>query len=240
MDKNTFLHLIDHGELEPVQAALRDNPDLLSANDRLGWTALHRAVSHGNAGLTRLLLAAGVPVDAEDRRGETALFFAIFQDTALLELLLTSGADPNHRNTLGDTPLFLAGDADACDQARMLLAAGADPSACNDLNQTALHAAAAGGSWRVVKALLEAGADVNGRDGQGKTALHWAVSGNIMPHRLPDHLKTIELLLDSGADPAARTLNGENVLDLAHRHWGFPEITALLSQRGITPSPAAE
>lgn len=237
MDKNAFLHLIDHGELEPVRAALRDNPDLLSANDRLGWTALHRAVSHGNAGLTRLLLAAGVPVDAEDRRGETALFFAVFQDTTLLEVLLSAGADPNHRNTLGDTPLFLAGDADACDQARMLLSAGADPRACNDLNQTALHAASAGGSWGVVKALLEAGAEVNGRDGQGKTALHWAVSGNIMPHRLPDHLKTIELLLDSGVEADARTLNGESAFDLARRHWSFPEIAELLTRRGVgTPS----
>ncbi len=233
MDSETFLTLIDGGQLEPVRAALRDNPCLLAANDRLGWTALHRAISHGDIPITRALIEAGVPVDAEDRRGETALFFAVFQDPALLDILLSAGADPNHRNSLGDTPLFLAGDADACEQAGRLLAGGADAAARNDLDQTALHAAAAGGSWRVVEALLAAGAEVNARDSQGKTALHWAISGNIMPHRLSGHLKAIELLLDAHADPALRTLNGESVVDLARRRWGFPEIYNLLVVRGV-------
>jgi hypothetical protein len=79
---------------------------------------LHRAISgfhrHGEAGtveaLLRTLVAAGAPIDATDRAGNSALHKAIqVLDAAgvvpVVRCLLELGADGNARNGLGDTPV---------------------------------------------------------------------------------------------------------------------------------------
>ncbi|XP_055321771.1 protein fem-1 homolog C isoform X2 [Sitodiplosis mosellana] len=55
--------------------------------------------------------------------------------------------------------------------------------------------------------LISKGADVNAKDIQNKTALHYA----IQEHRL----ETTKLLLDSGADPFAKSKNGDDALQIA-------------------------
>lgn len=63
----------------------------------------------GHPGIARVLLAAGVEVDAPDNTEETALFVAVRLNNAdSLVLLLEAGADPYHENQYGETPIALA------------------------------------------------------------------------------------------------------------------------------------
>jgi ankyrin repeat protein len=78
---------------------------------------------------------------------------------------------------------------------------GADPNGRNEYGRTALHYVAEHGrSPADARLLLQAGADIDARDPFGYTPLHDSVLG--------DNGEIIELLLDFGADPAARVKRG--------------------------------
>ena len=80
-----------------------------------GKTALHCAAKAGFLKVIHLLIEKGAAIDAVDNNGETALFEAIRstikngeKQRAALEALLAKGADPNVKNSKGQTPLQVA------------------------------------------------------------------------------------------------------------------------------------
>ncbi|MBY8876189.1 HEAT repeat domain-containing protein [Actinacidiphila acidipaludis] len=76
--------------------------------------ALIAAVRAGDTDAAEELLAAGVPADARDDGGYTALGLAVVRaDAAMCEVLLRAGADPNLRCPGGRTPVMLAADGGA-------------------------------------------------------------------------------------------------------------------------------
>lgn len=89
-----------------------------------------------------------------------------------------------------------------------------------------IHNAAYAGMNDVVLSHLDAGVSIDERLSNGATPLIFAVHGNNPP--------TVRLLLEKGADPAARDRSGRTARDYA-RH---PEIKAMLASRPAT-SPAA-
>lgn len=129
--------------------------------------------------------------------GFTALHHAAqFDRLSVLSALLQAGANPNHINSQGVTPLMMARSAEAV---RLLLNAGADVDAIGIPNRlglkggsTALMRAAGQGRQSVVAALLQAGADHRWRDANGHGPLLFAA------HR--EHSETVALLLDAGAE----------------------------------------
>jgi ankyrin repeat protein len=85
------------------------------------------------------LLKRGVPVNAADVRGVTALMEAPSQrcaDGAMVQLLLDAGADPNAKNKDGFNALLAAAMTGDTAGAEKLLKAGADPSAKDMLGNT--------------------------------------------------------------------------------------------------------
>jgi ankyrin repeat protein len=106
------------------------------------------------------LIRTGVPVDdiASPKDGLTALDFSVFEnDTKMAALLLAAGADVNHVDRLGYTPLLWAANVDFGDSAMLglLLRAGANRQFKQRDNLTALELAARYKYTRHQKVLTE-------------------------------------------------------------------------------------
>ena len=95
-----------------------------------------------------------------------------------LDRLLSAGADPNHANDFGKTPLMVAAHLDRPDSVRRLIKAGANVNAATSpaavsgdgpqrSGRTALMYAAENASPITIKALLDAGADLKAKDSAG-------------------------------------------------------------------------
>jgi len=108
----------------------------------------------------------------------------------------------NQMDRGGYTPLAYAAQNGCVDTVKLLLEAGANVDAAEAyLGWTPLLRAAQGRHADVVRALLERGAAVNVRVAMGKTPWTEAIRGSTFNHGPEGDLgKTLELLLESGAD----------------------------------------
>ncbi|MGZ4971386.1 MAG: ankyrin repeat domain-containing protein [Limisphaerales bacterium] len=100
-----------------------------------------------------------------------------------VDFLLKHGANPNLRDSMGDTPLLsVVGWKDEAhlDALRILLKAGTDPEFKSSSGfWTPLICAADLGNAESVKCLLSAGADVHATNSVGLTALHYAENAEV-------------------------------------------------------------
>ncbi len=105
----------DNGEHPDEVQRLLDLGADIDVRNHKGKTALYYAAKAGFLKVINLLIEKGATVDATDHDGETPLFEAIRstikdgeKQLAALEALLVKGANPNHRNNKGLTPLQVA------------------------------------------------------------------------------------------------------------------------------------
>ena len=145
------------------------------------------------------LLEQGVPANARQADGATALHWAAhWDDAAMAEALVGAGADVGAANEFGATPLWLGCVNGSETMVEILLAAGADANAALPSGETVLMTASRTGSAAAVRLLASHGADVNaGELTRGQTALMWAVA--------QQHAGVVEVLVSLGADVHART-----------------------------------
>jgi ankyrin repeat protein len=189
---------------ESVEPLLAANRDLLHAKDHGGTTLLHHAAGFGRLDTLTWLLDSGVDVNARNRRGASALHWAISSEPKV-RLLLSRGAAVNVKQVEGRTPLYQAAFVgNGAGIVRLLLARGADPNAALANGRTPLMAAAARGDIDVMRLLVDAKALVDARNGAGETALILASSN--------DDPRPVQFLLDRGADARARTKRNETAL----------------------------
>ncbi|KAF9411693.1 hypothetical protein HW555_009559, partial [Spodoptera exigua] len=166
---DTQLHIASvHGCVKSVATLIRICPNKMFldlANDD-GHTALHLAVMSGNAVVTRMLVHAGLSIEARDRLGETALHKASTKGNleCLQALLAPVPEFPsrnltkvlNQKNYNGKACVHLATSAGHLVALQTLLFYGADIKAKENLSGcTALHIAAQRGDVRIVKYLRE-------------------------------------------------------------------------------------
>lgn len=125
-----FLGLMEaarSGDEARWRSALETIPNVSSARDRFGSTALHVAASASCAAMTATLLEMrGVDVDAKDVWEETPLHFAARAGSVeVCTLLMANGAKLNAVNDEGVTPLLAAATASQKSACQLLLDKGA-------------------------------------------------------------------------------------------------------------------
>lgn len=136
----------DIGDAEKFELVLDQVIAAVGYEDQSLGNALVAAAGHQNSALTNILLDSGVPVDALDKNGQSAVWVAVnMQDIDVLELLLEHGADlsgidelsaysdhPERKMTDDGTPAIVV-------VARMLVAAGWDPAQLDNLSEGELR-----------------------------------------------------------------------------------------------------
>ena len=200
-------HLKSQKKLLLMNAELSENPWLANVKTPTGMTPLHyiakRLMPYENSAITFAQVA---------------------------ENLINAGADVNARDKWGDTPLTLAAKAGNAEIVTLLLKKLHSDTQLNDghlMNSLYLACKARRNSSETVQAVLTKIAEfpekkslINRRDDQGHTALHLAVMAGDM--------KTVEILLKSGADPAQRTYGFSTPGDLARKL--APEVSQQILQ----------
>lgn len=193
-------------------------------------TPLFRAITTGDtAAVSRLLANGEDPNECYGEDEENALLVAAVEGRVkIAELLLKAGANPNHCDLQGYTPLMGAVCAASEPLVNMLIEAGANIHARSQKSgATALHDAAAGRHASIVRILLEAGADPNSKETKDCfTPLMHAVYA-LAP-------SCVEELLQAGADPKTMSCKGDTAVTLLeYRADGLWEPTKIASVKKI-------
>lgn len=117
------------GRLDVVKYLMHKGADI-NVQASNGWTPLLGAVYEKQWGVVMELIKDGVDVDIADKQNVTALFMAAKEcgTSQILKALVQAGADVNHRNLDGITPLGAAAFHGIEDNAETLLSLGADAS----------------------------------------------------------------------------------------------------------------
>jgi ankyrin repeat protein len=174
---------------------------------------LPQAAQLGDLDAVQRLLALGLPVDAVDAQGCSALLRACGSGhLGVAEELLAHGADPSHAAHSGATCLSAALSMRHDAVVQLLLTRGAAPDRALPGGITPLMVAAALGASRGAQLLLAHGADVRAADEEGGTALHAAA---LFGFAARDKLRAIALwdaLFAAGADVDAQNGVGQTAL----------------------------
>jgi len=214
-----LLGAIRRGDAKSVGDLLAISPDLANARDERGNSPLLIATYSGKQDIVSLLL----------ERGARATFFEACALGLVADVRRQLREQPEIVGQLahdGWPPLHLAAFFGQRETAEALLDAGADVRAVarNSEANLAINAAAAGPRAdrrpEIVRLLITRGSAVDGRGSPaGHTPLHEAAFNG--------DPALVRLLLDSGADRALRTADGETALDIAVKH-GRQEVARLL------------
>lgn len=174
---------------------------------------LPAAAAGGDIDGVEKLLAFGLPVDAVDAQGASALIRAAGSGyAALVVRLLDAGANPELTAQSGATCLSAAVAARREAVVRTLLQHKIDPDRRLPGGGTALMIAAALGLPRLAAPLLENGADPNASDDRGNTALQAAAQFAFGSRDTETACELINLLLDAGADRSGCNQAGQDAL----------------------------
>lgn len=210
-DGRTALHLAARNGILSAANELLDRHADINATDLEHETALHHAVYGRNMELAKLLLTRGIEVDGQNTRGLVALDLATTnRDEPMVRLLLDSGASVESRDEEGRTVLHRAALVAHEPIVRLLLENDADPDVQDNTGLSVLHVATshAKEAYEISRLLLTAGAtSIDAGDSTGKTALYNAAARG--------HTRSVNLLLDHGADPRKVCVSGWSPFDVA-------------------------
>merc|ERR1711879_500993 len=112
---------------------LDEFPDITSAEDLWGCTALHVAAQIGSAAMAQELITRGANVNAKEAWRETPLHIAARENAVdICKLLLDHGAELNAKDASDRTPLLSAGHASKKNTCAFLLENGGNCGGVTD------------------------------------------------------------------------------------------------------------
>jgi len=174
---------------------------------------LPTAAGLGDIEAVERMLSFGIPLDAVDAQGATALIRAAGSGYAgLVVRLLEAGASAAHTAHSGTHCLAAAVSARREAVVRTLLSHGVPPDLRMPGGGTALILASALGLPRLAEALIEAGADANAVDDHGTTPLLAAAQSSFGSSDTASAHSLLDLLLRTGARVDARNKVGQDAL----------------------------
>lgn len=197
-----------------------------SASDIASYTGLHLAAHEGDVDEINRLIAEGADVDVRDRSQRTPAHVAAFasHDDALTALA-NGGADMNALENRVYDVLTIAAVADDPEMVSLAIKLGNAPDMITSVyDGTALIAAAHLGHHDVVARLVAGGAPLDHINNLAWTALIEAV---VLGDGGPDHIKTVQILVDAGADKSIGDRDGITPLQHAISR-GYAEMVEIL------------
>jgi ankyrin repeat protein len=209
------------GSLDAARVLLEHGATLDAKDAQFEQTALMVAVRENHPQVVKLLVELGADVNAKTRVGPTPPFILPNSVPGFghgIGIVRGGSPDRGRRSPApgGLSPLQYAARDGRLDTVKILLAAGADINQVEANDITPLITAISNNHPDVATYLIEQGADVKKADWYGRTPLFTAVETRNMDvenappfensvDRAP-FVPLIQLLLDKGADPNARTL----------------------------------
>jgi len=248
-------HAAIRGDVTAIDALLARHAtvDALNAKHE---TALFLAAALGKTECVHALLAGGANASVQIPPSMTTSLIEASRSgpIEIVQLLLEGGADPNARNTWGETAFHAAAKSDALRAeavAKLLVAHGASFDVRDARGYTPLHVAASNGNLGIVRLYHESGRDLSPATVLGQTPIDVAVETQSvyvedLLHRLGgkasdpkyapvvfrkarvDDAEAVERLLSLGADPAD-TSNGQTLL-VAAREAGARNVEAIVAR----------
>jgi ankyrin repeat protein len=190
---------------------------------------LMQAVSFNQPENVQKELAEGASPDFS-LTDQTPLFVALDRSfNPLVELLMKAGANANHRNDMGWTPVHMAAGTDNVDALRIMRRYGAEIEVrCNRYN-TALHAAVNQRCFSSLEYLLDQGVNPDRANLEGMTPLLRAAE--------KEDATSFKLLLEFGADRDLKDRRGRDVKSIVQQS-NWVEGLQLLESVQPTRSPS--
>ena len=197
-----------------------------SASDIASYTGLHLAAHEGRVDEINRLITAEVDLNARDRAGRTPAHVAAFASHDLaVAALAKGGADMNALENRVYDVLTIAAVANDPELVSLAIELGNKPDLITSVyDGTALIAAAHLGHHDVVARLVASGAPLDHVNNLAWTALIEAV---VLGDGGPDHIKTVEILVEAGADKTIGDRDGVTPLQHATER-GYTEMVMLL------------
>ena len=226
--KTPLAHAIHRGHIQTArlitsQCPPNRLPALLNAQDMMGQTPLHQVAScrqYAAIGLTRAMLDNGAFVDAQDKMGRTALFYAAESGNREMVRMLV-----HHHASLGISDVreqSITGRARAKGHIHVAKYLERKMKAVEGgRGVTCLYQAGLVGGIDNIKQLVLAGALVNMRSRNGLTILHGAAKGG--------HLGLVRFLVSSGAslepEESQESPSTQTALNMSAEagNWGVAE-----------------
>ena len=197
-----------------------------STLDIASYTGLHLAAHEGDVDRIDRLIASGADLNARDRSGRTPAHVAAFasHDDALAALA-KGGAAMNALEDRVYDVLTIAAVADDPEMVSLAMELGNAPDLITCVyDGTALIAAAHLGHHDVVARLVEGGAPLDHINNLFWTALIEAV---VLGDGGPDHIETVQILVNAGADKSIGDRDGVTPLQHATLR-GYADMVGIL------------
>ena len=253
--KTTDQVVMAAAEVEKVDAVTRWLAEgaQLETTDRQGRTALEAAIRSGHTDVVKMLLLAGVNVNAGGGNRTSALHVAVASGkTDIVNALLGAGARVDAADQDGNAPLHIAvANQTNKEIVKALLDAGARVDATNHDGMQPLHLAARSAGVGTVQTLLASGAKADAVDVHGLRPLHLVALGGARRMNAVrasaagaqnlrkllyglEYLTVVKVLLSNGASFDVKDKNGKRPIDYA-AEGGFTEMVDVLLAAGAKP-----